>query len=103
MGYASSVTQRQSLVILLAQTVIVIVALVAATVLCGMGRLDSASVMAIFGAAIGLTGPSTVSLGSQMINGGPKPDYAQLARSSPEAAVALATAAPSPTQPNSGH
>lgn len=94
--YAIAVTQRQSLAILLAQTVVAVAVLVAATVLAALDKIDGAAVTAIYGAAIGLVGPATVTLGSAMINGGPRPDYRQLANASPEAAVALAQAAPGP-------
>lgn len=94
--YDAAVTQRQSLVVLLAQTVVAVSVLIASTVLAALDKIDGAAVTAIYGAAIGLVGPATVTLGSAMINGGPKPDYSQLANSSKEAAVALAQAAPGP-------
>lgn len=98
--YDPAVTQRQSLAILLAQTVVAVAVLTAATVLAALDKIDGAAVTAIYGAAIGLVGPATVTLGSAMINGGPKPDFAQIARSSPEAAVALAAHA-NPNPPSS--
>jgi hypothetical protein len=92
--YDDAVTQRQSLAVLLAQSVVAIAVLTASTVLAAMGKIDGAAVTAIYGAAIGLIGPATVTLGSAVINGGPRPDYRQLANASPEAAVALASHVP---------
>lgn len=99
--YDAVVTQRQSLAIMLAQTAVAVAVLAAATLLAAMSKIDGAAVMAIYGAAIGLVGPSTVTLGSAMINGGPKPDYRQLVNSSTEAAVALAQHAPGNNPPPS--
>jgi hypothetical protein len=99
--YDAAVTQRQSLFILLAQTAVAMCVLVAATVLGAMDKIDGSAVTAIFGAAIGLVGPATVTLGGSMLVGGPRPDYKQLANASPEAAAALAGshAPPAPEAP----
>jgi hypothetical protein len=83
-------TQRQAFVTLIAQSGLALAALVCATVLAAMGRIDGAAVTAIIGTAIGLVGPSTVSLGTAAINGGPRPDLSKLAASSPEASIMFA-------------
>lgn len=76
-------TQRQAFVALIAQSVVAIAVLVCATVLSASGHIDASAVTALFGAAIGLVGPATVSLGARAMNGGPQPDYATLARVAP--------------------
>lgn len=101
--YDAAVTQRQSLAILLAQTAVAVAVLTAATVLGAMDKIDGSAVTAIFGAAIGLVGPATVTLGSAVINGGPRPDYKQIVNSSQEAAVALASATPPPQDSQGQH
>lgn len=76
-------TQRQSFYVLVAHLIVTIAVLIAATVLCGIGKLDQNAVVALFGAAIGLLGANGQSLGSAVINGGPKPDYNKLSQSDP--------------------
>lgn len=101
--YDAAVTQRQSLAVLLAQSLVAVCVLTAATVLGALDKIDGSAVTAIFGAAIGLVGPATVTLGSAVINGGPRPDYKQMINSSPEAAVALASATPPPQESQGQH
>lgn len=82
-------TQRQSFAVLVAHSVVAIAILIAATVLCYAGKLSADAVVALFGAAIGLLGANAQSLGSQVINGGPKPNYDKLAVSDPAALSAM--------------
>jgi hypothetical protein len=88
--YTAGVTQRQNLAVLLAQAGVILAVLIAATVLCGMDKIDGAAVTAVYGAALGAVGVTTMSLGNAAINGGPKPDLNKLAESSTEASVILA-------------
>lgn len=83
-------TQRQSLTALLAQSLLAGAALVCATVLAAMSKIDGAAVTAIIGTAIGLVGPSTVTLGAAAMNGGPRPDLTKLAAASTTAAETMA-------------
>lgn len=55
----------------------------AATLLCYAGKLDASAVIALFGAAIGLLGSNAQTLGTGIINGGPKPNYDKLGATDP--------------------
>lgn len=83
-------TQRQSLVSILAQVLVAVLALTGATVLCGMGRLESESLVVLYTAALTLASGGAAATARAAINGGPRPDYRELAGQSPEAATILA-------------
>ncbi len=83
-GPTSSVTQRQSFAVLIAHMVLALAVLLSATMLCYSGKLDASAVIALFGAAVGLLGGNAQTLGASIVNGGPKPDYKQLAQTNPE-------------------
>jgi hypothetical protein len=76
-------TQKQAFATLLAHSVVALAILIAATVLCYAGKLSADAVVALFGAAIGLLGANAQTLGGQVINGGPKPNYDKLAQTNP--------------------
>lgn len=76
-------TQRQAFATLIAHSVVALAILIAATVLCYATKLSADAVVALFGAAIGLLGANAQTLGAQVINGGPKPNYDKLAQSNP--------------------
>lgn len=76
-------TQRQSFAMLVAHSLVAVAILIAATVLCMAGKLDASAVIALFGAAIGLLGANGQTLATQVVNGGPKPDYNKLAITDP--------------------
>ena len=98
-------TQRQSLLALLAQVGVAIAALIGASVLAGMGKLDGEAVVVLYTTALTLAGTGASATARAAINGGPRPDYSALAKASPEAATALASAyhPASPTPEQSGH
>lgn len=76
-------TQRQSFAVLVVHGVVALAILLAATVLCYAGKLDASALVGLFGTAIALLGVNGAQLGSQIVNGGPKPNYDKLAKSDP--------------------
>ena len=90
MEYDAAVTQRQSLFALLAQVAVAVLALVGATVLCAMDKIDGAALTALYGTAIAASAAAATTTAQRAINGGPQPNLDKLAASSNEASVLLA-------------
>lgn len=84
MEYDAVMTQRQSLAALLAQVGVSVAALVGATVLCAMGKLEGEALVALYTAALALASTGAAATARQAINGGPKPDLTKLAQTHPE-------------------
>lgn len=102
MEYDAAVTQRQSLAALLAQVGVSIAALVGATILCAMDKLEGEALVALYTAALALASTGAAATARQAINGGPKPDYTKLAQTHPQV-VAEMYAASGPPQPGTEH
>lgn len=83
-------TQRQSLAALLAQVVVALAALVGATVLAGLDKLNGEAIAVLYGAALALAGNAARDTAQAAINGGPQPDLTKLAEASPAIAERLA-------------
>lgn len=77
---------------MIAHMILALSVLVAASILCAIDKLDSSAVIALFGAAIGLLGGNAQSIGTAVINGGPKPDYRMVAQVAPEQLAAIVAA-----------
>lgn len=62
-------TGRQSLALILAQTLVGLVVLACATYLAAVGKLEGEAVTALFGTAVGLVGGVTATVGYSTTNG----------------------------------
>ena len=98
-----SVTQRQSLIALLAQVSVAVLALIGATVLCAMDKIDGAALTALYGGAIAAASGAAAATARAAINGGPTVDLVKLSKESPDVAARYAEAQGAADRPLDTH